>query len=281
LNNGGRDGASSRSNDLGSFLDLPQSSLQTQRRGAEGRQTGRDDRHDTHSQNAEGRRASAQEHHAVASEQHQQQASQVRDNFEQAYAAANAPQYPYAADWAQTHPYAAHHIAYGYHPFAVATWAAAGAWVGAAYSSGYGTSVVYEGDTVYVDGEASASPEAYAEQATQIAARESEEAEEWLPLGVFALTPADASDANMLVQIAIAKNGAVSGSYYHTLTETTLPLQGSFDKASQRAAWTFGDNSNVVYETSLGNLTLDDAPLLVHFADGRTQEWRLVRLPGK
>jgi hypothetical protein len=32
-------------------------------------------------------------------------------------------------------------------------------------------------------------------------------------------------------------------------------------------------------ETGLSNLTQDTAPALIHFADGQTQQWLMVRLP--
>jgi hypothetical protein len=50
------------------------------------------------------------------------------------------------------------------------------------------------------------------------------------------------------------------------------------DKKSQRAAWTVKGKSWPVMETGIGNLTQDSAPALVHFADGSTKQWLLVRL---
>ncbi len=34
-----------------------------------------------------------------------------------------------------------------------------------------------------------------------------------------------------------------------------------------------------IVETGLSNLTQDTAPVLVHFDEGQTQQWLLVRLP--
>jgi hypothetical protein len=31
-------------------------------------------------------------------------------------------------------------------------------------------------------------------------------------------------------------------------------------------------------ETGLSNLTKDEAPALIHFADGQTQQWLMIRL---
>jgi hypothetical protein len=55
----------------------------------------------------------------------------------------------------------------------------------------YGSNVVYEGDSVYVNGDAVATPQQYAEQAVTIASTGKEapatKEEEWLALGVFAM----------------------------------------------------------------------------------------------
>jgi hypothetical protein len=50
------------------------------------------------------------------------------------------------------------------------------------------------------------------------------------------------------------------------------------DKQTQRAAWTAVGKSRPLMETGIGNLTEDTTPALVHFADGSTQQWLLVRL---
>ena len=50
------------------------------------------------------------------------------------------------------------------------------------------------------------------------------------------------------------------------------------DKATQRAAWTVVGKTRPIMETGIANLTEDTAPALVHFADGQTQQWLMVRL---
>jgi hypothetical protein len=64
-------------------------------------------------------------------------------------------------------------------------------WAEPVYYS-YGDNIYYEGDTVYYGDQAVATAEEYAEQAEVIAASAPEVAPdqaEWMPLGVFALTP--------------------------------------------------------------------------------------------
>jgi hypothetical protein len=55
-------------------------------------------------------------------------------------------------------------------------------------------------------------------------------------------------------------------------------IEGMVDKKTQRTAWTVVDQSRPIMETGINNLTEDSAPALVHFADGQTQQWLLVRL---
>ena len=43
-------------------------------------------------------------------------------------------------------------------------------------------------------------------------------------------------------------------------------------------AFTVGDKTSTVIETGLYNLTKDEAPVLIHFGQDRTEQWLLVRL---
>lgn len=146
----------------------------------------------------------------------------------------------------------------------------------------YGTTVIYESDQVYVGGEAVATQEQYAQQATDLASAGQEaktsEKDEWLSLGVFALVQGSETDANNLFQLAVNKEGIIRGNYYNGLSDSTLPVQGSVDKKTQRAAWTVGDKKDVVYEAGLANLTRGETPLLVHFGKERTQQWTLIHM---
>ncbi len=154
------------------------------------------------------------------------------------------------------------------------------------YSYGTGGSVYYEGDTVYVQGEAYATADEYYDQATTIADAapeytEEEAAElEWLPLGVFALTQEGVSASSMYLQLAISKDGIISGTYYNETTGATHGVEGSVDNETQRAAWrmTDGENTDIVMETGVYNLTEEQTDVLVHFGPDTTQTWQMVRL---
>ena len=131
-----------------------------------------------------------------------------------------------------------------------------------------------------------ATAEEYYEQASDIAdqgGQEASDAAEWQSLGVWAMVQGEQTDSNKILQLAVNKDGVIRGNHYDALTETTLPIQGSIDKKTQRAAWTVGDNDEVVYETAAYNLTQEETEMLIHFNKDSTQQWSLVRLeaPGK
>jgi hypothetical protein len=187
---------------------------------------------------------------------------------------------------------------YANHPRAwrPAAWNYAAFWTGVAWgalASGYGypaepvyfdygTTIVYEGDTVYVQGEKAATADQYAQQAETIAATgkdaKADEKDDWQALGVFAMIQGDEKDANNIFQLAINKDSVIRGNYYNGLTDSTVPVFGAVDKKTMRAAWTVGERKDVVYETGLANLTQPETAMLVHFGRDRTQQWMLVRM---
>jgi hypothetical protein len=192
----------------------------------------------------------------------------------------------FSAGWYTAHPVA----------WRAAAWTAAAYWRWAPYATiatfcgypaepvyyDYGTTIVYQGDQVYYNGEAVATAADYAAQASDLAAAgqaaKPAEKEEWQALGVFAVIQGEEKDANNIFQLAINKDGVIRGNYYNSLTDTTMPVYGSVDKRTQRAAWIIGENKEPVYETGVGNLSQPETQILVHFGKDRTQQWTLVRL---
>jgi hypothetical protein len=164
----------------------------------------------------------------------------------------------------------------------------------------YGMNVIYEGETVYVNNQAVPAaeytqpiidlavnieqpppplppvPPAAVPTAQPVAATP---AEEWLPLGVFALAQEEKGDPIMFFQISTNKAGSISGAYTSTITDDQRPIAGKIDKASQRVGWRIGDNTDTIFETTLGNLTQDVSLVALHFGSERTQTWLLVRMP--
>jgi hypothetical protein len=146
----------------------------------------------------------------------------------------------------------------------------------------YGTNVVYEGDTVYINGDSVGTQEQYAQQAITIAdtgkTAEASKEEEWLSLGVFAMVQGEGTSGNDVFQLAVNKAGTIRGNYYNALADTTLPVYGSVDQKTQRAAWTVGERKEPIYETGFANLTKSETTMLVHFGKDRTQQWTLIRV---
>lgn len=146
----------------------------------------------------------------------------------------------------------------------------------------YGNNVTYEENNVYVNGENAGTTEEYYNQAAQLAATgaqaEAPADGDWMPLGVFALTPPGATSSDITVQLAINKDGILRGNYTDNAKNQNQVIQGSLDKATQKVAFTIGDDKVNVVETGLYNLTKDEAPCLVHYGTERTEQWLLVRL---
>ncbi|MFI4876819.1 MAG: protocadherin, partial [Blastopirellula sp. JB062] len=188
---------------------------------------------------------------------------------------------------------------YTNHPGAwfAAGWAAGAVWQAATWNSldawmayypaeplyyDYGNTVVYQDDSVYVNGEDVGTADQYYNQANQLASDGAEadapDDADWLPLGVFALSKTGETTSDVTIQLAIDKQGIIRGNYTDTKTDKTQVIQGSADKKTQRVAFTVGDNTSNVIETGLYNLTKDEAPCLIHFGKDRTEQWLLVRL---
>jgi hypothetical protein len=173
-------------------------------------------------------------------------------------------------------------------PYRWATWGALTGWVGYGWSEpyaySYGENVYYADDQVYYGEEPVATAVEYAAQAEAIIASAPEVAPdqgEWMSLGVFALTQDDqptGPNPTLFLQLAISKEGVISGTLHNSATQSTQPIEGLADKATQRAAWSVVGKSRPIMETGIVNLTEDSAAALVHFADGQTQQVLLVHL---
>jgi hypothetical protein len=70
----------------------------------------------------------------------------------------------------------------------------------------------------------------------------------------------------------------IRGNYYDALADNTLPLYGSVDKKTQRAAWSIGEKKDIVFEAGIANLTRTETPVLVHVGKDKTQQLTLVRI---
>ena len=184
------------------------------------------------------------------------------------------------------------HIDWPYYPgfgyWAGAAWGAMSGWVDYGWTDpvyyNYGDNVYYEDGSVYYGDQPICGEVEYIQQAETIALSEPETkpaAEDWMPLGVFAITQdgePTGADPTMFLQLAVSKQGVISGTFQNTATNSVQAIEGMVDKQTQRAAWTVAGESRPLMETGIVNLTQDATAALVHFPDDTTQQMLLVRL---
>jgi hypothetical protein len=148
----------------------------------------------------------------------------------------------------------------------------------------YGDNVYYQDDQVYYGDQPVATAEEYAMQAEAIATGipETKPApDDWMPLGVFAITQdgePSGAEPTLYLQLTVSKQGILAGTLQNTADDSVKYVEGMVDRQTQRAAWTVEGQTRPLMETGIGNLTQDTAPALLHFDDGTTQQWLLVRL---
>jgi hypothetical protein len=146
----------------------------------------------------------------------------------------------------------------------------------------YGSNVVVQPSTVYVNGDTAGAPQDYASQATQLATagQSAQPADDtkWIPLGVFALVQGNEKSSDDIFQLAVDKEGTLRGNYHNVKSDDVEPISGSVDKETQRVAWTIGSDQAPVYEAGIANLTKDQTPVLVHTGDGGTNQVTLIRM---
>ena len=109
------------------------------------------------------------------------------------------------------------------------------------YGYGAGGNVYYENNAVYANGQAAGTPEQYYQSTQAIAAaappvNQANPQDEWLPLGVYAVTAEDTPDSSAVLQLAVNKQGVLAGTYYNEDTQANRPVQGMIDTQSQRGA---------------------------------------------
>jgi hypothetical protein len=172
------------------------------------------------------------------------------------------------------------------------TWGTVGAWCGGGawsepcyYDYGSGGNVVYENNVVTIGGQQVGTTAEFAQSAADLATvpppanEEDVKKAEWLSLGTFAVsTNKDDTDPARVVQLAVSKEGIISGTLFNTLTEKSQAVQGKVDKQTQRVAMRVGESEYVVIETGIFNLTQNEAPILIHYGTDRTENGLLVRL---
>jgi hypothetical protein len=155
----------------------------------------------------------------------------------------------------------------------------------------YGNNITYQGDSVYYGSQPLESTDAYYTQAQALAATappmsntpvpddvQKKTVNDMKSLGVYALVSGDQTNGSQLFQLAVDKKGIMRGTYFNEVTNEAKPINGAVDKKNQRACFTISGNTNVVYDTAVGNLLKNSSPILVHYSKSNTQQLTLVRL---
>lgn len=210
----------------------------------------------------------------------------------------------FRGDWWYSHPYrwGGWHYGYGFdrrpwsYWWTVPTYAACVNWFSWSapqtvwaqpvyYDYGQGGNVVYNDNSVYINGEQVATASEFAQTAADLATvappanEEESKKAEWMSLGTFTVSAGEKDvDPNRIVQLALSKEGIISGTLYNTQTDDSQAIQGKVDKQTQRVAFRIGESEDTIAESGLYNLTQDEAPLLLHLGPEKVENWLLVRL---
>lgn len=167
-----------------------------------------------------------------------------------------------------------------------ATWDSVSSWMAYADMTpiyyDYGNNITFDNNNVYMNGQQVATANVYYNLAKELAmsgvnAQVSND-DQWMPLGVFALSQSDSQQSEITLQIAVNKAGIIRGNDTNDPTNQTHILQGAVDRKTQRAAFIEGTNYADVFDIGLSNLTKDEAPILMHFGPGKIETWQLTRL---
>jgi len=145
----------------------------------------------------------------------------------------------------------------------------------------YGDNVTYQNGNIMMDGNSLGTAEQFSQQAADLAqsgsAADPAADSDWLPLGVFAMVRNEQQHPQLILQMAVNKQGMLRGNFTDEVSEHTQPIHGAVDPKTQRAAWIVGNHQAMVMEAGLSNLAEGDAPALIH-KNGKTDHWLLVRL---
>lgn len=180
----------------------------------------------------------------------------------QAFTPAWYAQHPQA--WQFTHPHADAWVA--------TSFATAAAWLGwNAVQSTSSSSTVYDPslDTVQPEPDAALPPAGAGPPAGA--------SDDWLPLGVYALVRPGQSQGTSLLQVAVNKEGAVRGTYYDEISDSSHILQGSVNNQNQMVDWTVGQSGKVTFQAGLDDLTHSSTPVALQLPGGRVTYATLLR----
>jgi hypothetical protein len=104
----------------------------------------------------------------------------------------------------------------------------------------YGVNIVAQNGNVIFNGQNVGPVGEFSQQAYNLAdsgaAAQISNTDQWLPLGVFAMVRNEQQHPQLIVQLAVNRQGVLRGNYTDNISDNTLSIQGAVDKNTQRAA---------------------------------------------
>ncbi len=137
-----------------------------------------------------------------------------------------------------------------------------------------GVAIADEGADTPADSETATTAEA-----PQKEAGKDDTANQWKPLGTFAvLSDPKQTSSHIVLQLAMNKDGVIRGNIYNQVSDKVQQIEGAVDSKTQRVAFRItGDKDNLA-ECGLWNLTQDTLSVLIHKGKDESLTRTLIRL---
>ena len=100
----------------------------------------------------------------------------------------------------------------------------------------------------------------------------------WLLIGKFAIRSSGERKATRVLGLAVNPDGLVRGICCDLDSNETENLVGAVDKTDLRIAWTAEPGGELVFQTTLAELTVPEGKANAFGADGRVTVWRIGSL---
>jgi len=100
---------------------------------------------------------------------------------------------------------------------------------------------------------------------------------DWLSLGAFAILAPGSDQPHDYQQLAVDRSGAIKGTFYDPVSDTTQPIAGTVDRSTLVASWTVGAGGSR-FSAAVRDLTTPPRTVAVS-AGGQTRSLELMPVP--
>ncbi len=142
--------------------------------------------------------------------------------------------------------------------------------------------LVFKNDMVYVNRRPVSSYDDYVQSARELAQpipQQAGKSQGWYPLGTFAISSDPKTKvATHAIQLAMDNLGNIAGVCVNWPEGQALPVRGSVDPISKRAAFSIGGVNTALVDTGIANLTEPYTRVWAHLSNSHSQTWLLTRL---